>query len=72
MLLEAIEVLNRGGEVEIAGLHCYSCDEQWRKKDIFRKVILDILRAEERLYCVCVRTGYLVCEGLKEFIRGDS
>ena len=54
MLLEAIEVLNRGGEVEIAGLHCYSCDEQWRKKDIFRKVILDILRAEERLYCVCV------------------
>lgn len=54
MLLEAIEVLNRGGEVEIAGLLCCSCDEQWRKKDIVRKVILDILRAKEGLYCVCV------------------
>ena len=72
MLLEAIEVLNRGGEVEIAGLLCCSCDEQWREKDIFRKVVLDILRAEERLYWVCVRIGYLVCEGLKEFTRRDS
>lgn len=71
-MLEVIEVLNRGGEVEIAGLLCYSCDEQWRKKNIFRKVIIDILRAKEWLYCVCVRIGYLVCEGLKEFIRGDS
>ena len=53
MINVAIEALNSGREVEITELLSCGCDEQWKKKDIFRKVILGILWAEERLYCLC-------------------
>lgn len=53
MINVAIETLNSSREVGITELLYWGCDELWKKEDIFKKVILGILWAEERLYCLC-------------------